>query len=136
MNYTFLLALAAFLVITGPIVLIAAHREGKRRRAAREARSMRDHVSTRRPDDAPRPDLPRPDSPSANELATGSDMYKTLISRAYRESSWQERGMILRVYQLRKDLPVNQVADSGHPHLKLSEVLYQATERSRSAPKA
>lgn len=36
MNYSFLITLAAFLVITAPFVLIGAHREGKRRRQQRQ----------------------------------------------------------------------------------------------------
>jgi hypothetical protein len=140
MNYTFLIALAAFLVITAPVVLLGAHREGKRRREARKIQSN-SNVSAARA--VHPPELVRE---TAHSWMTGrfravgeelsADTEQALISRAYSERSWQERGMILRVYQLRKDLPTNQVVEPASPRLKLSELLYRVAERSQAAPKA
>jgi hypothetical protein len=130
MNYTFLLVLAVFLVVTAPIVLFGAHREGKRRREARRVSNVRDAGSARGSDLAP-----RHDPPTANDLATGSGYHRTLIRRVYRESSWRGRGMILRAYQER-ELPTNKLSYPEGPDVKLSELLHRAAERSRATPKA
>jgi hypothetical protein len=147
MNYTFLIVLAVFLVVTAPVVLFGAHREGKRRREAREIRSMRNDMPVHPPNpvqETTRPD-PAPETPHAwvtgriralGEELSADTGQQALILRVYSESSWRGRGMILRVYQLRKDLPTNQVAEPESPRLELSELLYRAAERSQAAPKA
>lgn len=146
MNYTFLIVLATFLVVTAPVVLFGAHREGKRRREAREMQSMRNDMPVHLPDpvqETPRPD-PAQETPHAwvtgriralGEELSADTGQQALILRVYSESSWRGRGMILRVYQLR-NLPTNQVAAPESSRLTLSELLYRAAERSQAAPKA